>query len=65
MYTITLVHPSIARARVITVDAHLAQAKRAATKEFGAEQQDYRIVIANVHGDLVASRRVGDRRWSV
>lgn len=64
-YTATIAHHSIRSARFITVEGTLTQAKRAATKEFGAEQQDYRIVIRNVHGEIAAARRVGDARWSV
>lgn len=64
-YTATIAHHSISRARVIKIEGTLTQAKRAATKEFGAEQRDYRIVISNVHGETAAARRVGDARWSV
>jgi hypothetical protein len=64
-YTAAIAHHSISRARVITIDGTLTKAKRAATKEFGAEQRDYHIVIRNMHGETAAVRRVGDARWSV
>lgn len=64
-YTSTIRHSSIAAARQINTTGTLAQAKRAATAEFGDEQVDYRIVIAtdDGHGEIVSSRRVGDRKW--
>lgn len=62
-YTATIAHHSISRARVITIDGSLTQAKRTATKEFGAEQRDYNIVIRDARGETVAARRVGDARW--
>ena len=67
-YIATIRHHSIASARQIEIDGSLAQAKRAATREFGAEQRDYTIVVGQHHDDgqieIVASRRVGDRAWS-
>lgn len=62
-YTATISHSSIASARVITINGTLAQAKRAASKEFGGGFLDHRIVIRNERGDLVAVRRIADRRW--
>jgi vacuolar-type H+-ATPase subunit F/Vma7 len=62
-YAATIAHSSIAGARQIEIDGTLAQAKRAASAEFGQEQQDYRIVIIDERGDTAASRRVGDQRW--
>lgn len=62
-YTATIVHHSIARARVIEVEGTLAEAKAAAWEEFGDEQLDYRIAVYDEDGDIVASRRVGAKRW--
>lgn len=66
-YIATIRHHSIASARHIEVEGSLAQAKRAATREFGAEQRDYTIVVGQRHDDgqveIVSSRRVGDRAW--
>lgn len=65
-YIATIRHNSIATARHIEIDGTLTQAKRAATKEFGGEQVDYRIVIAlnDGRGEIITSRRVGDSRWT-
>lgn len=65
IYTATITHHSISRARVIKIEGTLTQAKRAATKEFADELRDYRIVITNGHGEIAAARRVGDARWSI
>ncbi len=64
-YIATIRHSSIASARHIKVDGSLTQAKRAATKEFGGEQNDYTIVIAKDDGcgEIIASRRVGSADW--
>lgn len=62
-YTATIVHHSIARARVIEVEGTLAEAKAAAWEEFGDEQLDYQIAVYDEDGDIVASRRVGAKRW--
>lgn len=63
-YTIGITHHSIASAREITVTGTLTQAKRQATKEFGGEFQEYRIVIQDSRGETVASKLVGAERWS-
>jgi len=63
-YTATLAHSSISRAPQIKVSGTLAAAKRAATGRFGDGFQDHEIRIHDEDGDLVASRRVGDRRWT-
>ena len=60
----TIAHHSISRARVIDVSDNLGKAKREATREFGGEQLDFRIVITDERGEVVASRRVGDKRWA-
>lgn len=65
-YIATIRHSSITSARHITIDGTLTQAKRAAAREFGGEQSDYRIVIAldDGRGEIIASRRVADSRWA-
>ncbi len=62
-YTATIAHHSISRARSIEVNGTLAAAKAAATKEFGKDQIDYRIVITDQGGQTVAARRIGDSQW--
>ena len=62
-YTATIAHHSISRARTIEVTGTLTAAKVAATREFGGDQNDYRIVITDEQGQTVASRRIGDRDW--
>lgn len=64
MFTATLKHHSIARARIIQCPVNLTQAKRAATREFGGEMLDYTIVILDPRGECVASRKVGAKNWS-
>lgn len=62
-YNATIRHNSIASARTISVTGTLAQAKRKATAEFGADNQDYMIVIYS--GDeMVSSRRLSEKRWT-
>lgn len=63
IYTATISHHSISSARVIEIEGTLAQAKRAATKEFVDEFVDHRIVIRDADGEVVAARRVGDKSW--
>lgn len=63
LYTATIRHHSVSRARHIT-GASLSGIKRAATKEFGGEQQDFRIVVLNDDDVIVSERRVGDARWT-
>lgn len=63
-YTATVAHHSIHSARVIEIDGTLTQAKRAATKEFGDGFLDHVIVILDQYGEPVATRRIGDSRWS-
>jgi len=69
-FTATIRHHSIARARTVDVGDDLTTAKRNATKEFGDEFLDYTIIIRDRHEqdwggneDIVASRRVGNKRW--
>ena len=62
-YTATISHHSIASARVISITGSLTQAKRQASREFGAEFRDHRIVIRDQAGWPVASRLVADTRW--
>lgn len=65
-YEATISHSSIARARVIDCGSSLEQAKRKASKEFGDELLDARIVITDSEsGAAVASRLVSEKRWSV
>ena len=63
-YTATIAHHSISRAPVIEVEGDLTKAKREATKEFGGGFLDHTIVIRDARGDTVASRRIGEKRWS-
>ncbi len=63
-YIASIAHSSIAAARQIEIAGSLKRAKLAATKEFGEEFVDYRIVIVDESGETVASRRVGDKRWN-
>ena len=63
-YTATIHHHSIARARSITIQGDLTAAKRAATAEFGDEQQNYVLYIANSFGQPAASRRLSAKRWT-
>lgn len=67
IYTATISHHSISRAREITVTGSLLAAKRAATKEFGGGFVDHEIDIYDVSfGDPAihaACRRIGERAW--
>lgn len=63
-YQATIKHGSVASARVITISTdNLSVAKRAATKEFGMESNDYLIVVADMDGQTVSARRV-DGKWA-
>lgn len=63
-YEATIVHSSISRARVIECGTNLQQAKRKASKEFGDELLNARIVIRDSEtGATVASRLVFQRLW--
>jgi hypothetical protein len=62
-YFASISHHSISRARIVPVGETLAAAKRAATREFGDEFLDYLIIITNAADEMVASRRVRDRKW--
>jgi len=62
MYTITLVHSSISKSRVVHSDKNLEDTKRLALEEFGEEQRDYEILICDDRGP-VASCLVGNRQW--
>lgn len=67
-HTATVKHHSISSARVIDCSADLTQAKRSAAREFSAEFRDYVITIIAHYDDrapdIVATKYVGDRRWS-
>ena len=67
MFTATIRHHSISRARKIDCGEDLAKAKRLALREFGFEQRGYQIVIygeeAGRAPELYASRHVGARQW--
>lgn len=67
-YIATIAHHSIARAREITISGDLAQAKRAATREFKGDHLDYEVqVYIDLPGrepELVARRRLRDSRWT-
>ena len=68
-YQATIRHHSISSARIVDVGNDLAAAKRAATKEFGGDFNDYVLVIIDStipehFGDqIVASKRLGAKRW--
>lgn len=63
----TIRHPSI-DIREIEISGTLDEAKAEAAKEFGGEQRDYEIVIAELPENstpyVVASRKVGGREWT-
>ncbi len=67
-YIATIRHHSIRSAREIEINGTLDDAKREAAKEFGGEQRDYDIVIAEMSEGyppyVVASRKVGGRKWT-
>jgi hypothetical protein len=62
-YTATISHHSISRARVINAGDTLTAAKRNASREFNGEFLDYEILIADSNDEIVARRRVKDRKW--
>ncbi len=66
-YMATIRHHSIARAREIAINGNLKTAKRRASAEFGQERRDFHIHIYIVEDEclpeLVAWRRVSERRW--
>lgn len=67
-FSATLRHHNIARARVVPVGDDLAAAKRAASAEFCGDFRGYEIVILdrdahNYDSEIVATRRVGARKW--
>ena len=63
-YVATISHHSIAHARVETVGSTLHAAKINATREFGDGYLDHVIEVTDSNGVVVASRRVGDKRWA-
>lgn len=68
-YTATISHHSISRARTVEVGDTLEAAKRNATREFGGDFLDYKIIIydttiENPWEAVVATRRIGNRRWA-
>jgi hypothetical protein len=67
-YTIMLRHHSISRARTVTIDGTLGEAKQRAEKEFGDEFDDLQIAIYHHPPDgddpwMVCTRRVGGKIW--
>ncbi len=64
MYVIGLQHHSISRSPEVRTELDLTAAKRLATKEFGKGFNDSKIIILNERGELVSSRRVGDKYWT-
>ena len=52
-YTATISHPSLRRAREITITGTLLAAKAAATREFGGGYNDHHIVITDEGGETV------------
>lgn len=67
-YQATIRHHSISRARIVDVGNSITAAKRAATREFGGDFNDYVLVVLDTQlpewERIVASKRLGDRRWS-
>ena len=66
-YLATISHHSISSARSVPVGDTLHAAKINATREFGGGYLDHVIQIIDVtdfDGAVVASRRVGDKRWA-
>lgn len=63
-YVATISHHSIAHARVEIVGSTLHAAKINATREFGGGYLDHVIEVIDSDGVVVASRRVGDKRWA-
>lgn len=68
VYYATIRHHSIGSVRTIGVNGTLSQAKRRATREFGGGFIDHEIVIYEgcddyYPGDIVATRRIGSRKW--
>lgn len=63
-YIATIRHHSIARARSITIEGDLTAAKRAATAEFGDDQQDYVLYIESSLGQPAAYRKLSSKRWT-
>lgn len=62
-FLVTVSHSSISDAREIQMHGTIAAVKRKATSEFGGGFNDHRIVIADLRGETVSSRRIGDKRW--
>jgi hypothetical protein len=68
-------HPRSARFRVPRAQAcearigaprprsSLLAIKRKASREFDGEFKDYRIVVTDERGEIVAQKLIGDRRW--
>ena len=63
-YVATISHHSIARAPVVSVGLTLHAAKINATRRFGAGYLDHVIQVMDSDGVVVASRRIGDKRWA-
>ena len=63
-YFATLSHHSIVRAPVVSVGLTLHAAKINATRRFSAGYLDHIIQVMDSDGVVVASRRVGDKRWA-
>lgn len=63
-FSATIRHHSISRARVVSIEGTLAQAKRAATREFAGDFNFYEIVLLDADGREIASRRLDAKRWT-
>ena len=63
-YVATISHHSIARSDIAFVVSTLHAAKINATRFFGGGYLDHLIQVMDSDGVVVASRRVGDKRWS-
>lgn len=60
----TIKHHSISSARVIDVSNDLSTAKKQALIEFGDEQEDYNICILDDYSEVIASKKVRDKKWN-
>ena len=63
-YIATISHHSVARSDIAFVGSTLHAAKINATRFFGGGYLDHVIQVMDSDGVVVASRRVGDKRWS-
>lgn len=67
IYTATITHHSISRARVVDCGTDLATAKQLAAKEFGDEFRDHTIKVygqrPNCAPEVYATRKVSASKW--